>query len=306
MVKCWNKVPLKTSMHIRILHQEYGYRVCKIKEKYPKIPTRTIAYHAKLDQSSETTDRRHNNPGRPRKLNDRDCRRIRSKVVALRSFDSCNFSAVKLKKVCDLDNVCSTRTVARIMKDAGYHFLNTRQKGLMNKKDHKLRVQFAKKAIEQIGPSLWVERLSFFYDGVTFYHKTNPYGEAVAPKAKLWRKRSEGMSMSRKGKKEGNNARSVKLFVAIAYNKGVVMCEQWNPEVRFLGVNYKEFVKRHWPAALENSTNPKNKLVLQDGCPVQKSKQANLAYDELGVKIFNIPARSPDMNPIENIFHLVR
>ena len=80
------------------------------------------------------------------------------------------------------------------------------------------------------------------------------------------------------------------------------MCEHWNPDVKFNGVNYKE----HWPFVLENSTNPVNKLVLQDGDPVQQSKQAHQAYDAIGCKIFSILARSPDINPIENNFHLVR
>ena len=37
------------------------------------------------------------------------------------------------------------------------------------------------------------------------------------PKAKIWRKRSEGLKLTQKGKKTGNNGRQVKLFVAIAY-----------------------------------------------------------------------------------------
>ncbi len=48
------------------------------------------------------------------------------------------------------------------------------------------------------------------------------------------------------------------------------------------------------------------KLVLQDGDPVQKSAQARLAYDELRCSIFDIPPRSPDLNPIENLFNNVR
>ena len=35
-----------------------------------------------------------------------------------------------------------------------------------------------------------------------------------------------------------------KLFVAIAYQKGVIMCEQWDPNTPFLGIHYKEFAKK--------------------------------------------------------------
>ena len=98
----------------------------------------------------------------------------------------------------------------------------------------------------------------------------------------------------------------MRLFVAIAYGKGVILCKQFDPELRFIGANYKEFVKENFPIALERSANSVNKLVLQDGCPVQRSKQAHLGYDHVGCKIFNIPARSPDLNPIENVFHIAR
>ena len=112
--------------------------------------------------------------------------------------------------------------------------------------------------------------------------------------------------MTRKGKKEGNNGKKVRLFVAIAYRKGVIMCEQFSPDLTFNGPNYRQFVLDKFPLALQRSANPVEKLVLQDGDPVQKSAQARLAYDELRCSIFDIPAHSPDLNPIENLFHNVR
>ena len=76
------------------------------------------------------------------------------------------------------------------------------------------------------------------------------------------------------------------------------------PEIKFTRRNYKEFVKEHFSNTLELSTN--NKLILKDGCLVQKSKQAQTAYDDIVCKILSIPARSPDLNPIEIVFNLVR
>ena len=145
-----------------------------------------------------------------------------------------------------------------------YRFLNTSQKGLLSQKDHKLRIKFAKKAMKKVGSELWVKRLSFYYDGVSFYHKHNPFSDAT----------TEGLLITTKGKKEGNNGRCAKSFVAIAFGKGVVMCEHWDPDIHFNGKHYRDFVTTHWPAALQNSTIPINKLVLQDGDPMQKSRQA--------------------------------
>ena len=39
--------------------------------------------------------------------------------------------------------------------------------------------------------------------------------------------------------------------------------------------------------------------------PPTKFKTARKAFDEIGVLIFKIPPRSPDLNPIENFFNLV-
>ena len=87
-----------------------------------------------------------------------------------------------------------------------------------------------------------------YYDGVSFYHKV----EAIAHRKKIWRECGEGLEMTAaKGKKEGNNGRCVRMFVAISHGKGVVMCKQWDPKVTFNGINYKEFVRTHFPSAIE-------------------------------------------------------
>ena len=305
-VKTWKKVPLRSSIHMRVLHQDYGWRVSDIwRQKYPKLPRQTVDYHAKKDPADETEDRRKKNPGRPRKMNTTDVRRLKRKVTTLRQSDDPNFTAVKLQKVCDLSHV-STKTIHRRLNETGYQYLNTRQKGILTEDDRRKRTEFCRKCQTLVGDDLWFKAISFYYDGVNFYHKNNPFSDAVAPRAKVWRMPSEGLKITRKGKKVGNGGKKVRLFVAMAYGKGVIMCEQFPADQIFNGVNYRQFVLNHFPLALQKSTNPAQKLVLQDGDPVQKSKQARLAYDAVGCSIFDIPARSPDLNPIENLFHNVR
>ena len=162
-----------------------------------------------------------------------------------------------------------------------YFSLKTRQKGIMTEKDKKHRVKFCKNCLKLVGPELWLQRISLYFDGVTFSDKSDPFSEAIQRKAKIWRKRFEGFKLTRKGRKTGNSGHQLKLFVAIAYGKWVIMCQHWDPKVKFIGRNYKEFVKEHFPNILELSTNPDNKLILQDGGPVQKSKQAQMSYDDI-------------------------
>ena len=71
------------------------------------------------------------------------------------------------------------------------------------------------------------------------------------------------------------------------------------------GENFSNFVRKYFPAAFKNSANPKGMLFLQDGDPTQNSRKAKKAFDDVGCRMFSIPARSPDINPIENMFNNV-
>ena len=48
-----------------------------------------------------------------------------------------------------------------------------------------------------------------------------------------------------------------------------------------------------------------SRLFLQDGDPSQNSERVRNALRDMNVTIFNIPPRSPDLNPIENVFKLL-
>ena len=118
-----------------------------------------------------------------------------------------------------------------------------------------------------------------------------------------WRRANEGLSLTRKGKKEGSGGRVANFFVAISHKKGVVLCQQYFD--RLNGDMFYDFVKEHFTLAFSKSTNSRNMLFLQDGDPSQNSARAHAAFDEIGCKVFSIPARSPDLNPIENMFNVV-
>jgi hypothetical protein len=92
-------------------------------------------------------------------------------------------------------------------------------------------------------------------------------------------------------------------MVGIAHSKGVVLCEQWDG--RIMGEKFAAIVKCCFKRALRKSANPKGKLMLMDGCPRQNSRAAMHAINKVGAKVFKIPARSPDLNPIENFFNSV-
>ena len=105
-----------------------------------------------------------------------------------------------------------------------------------------------------------------------------------------------------KGQKEG--ATNANFMVAISYNKGVVLSKQYKGSIT--GQKFTNIVNSwEYEEALRNSSNSVQRRMLMDGCPRQNAKCALEALEDLGVLVFKIPARSPDLNPIENMFHLV-
>ena len=92
-------------------------------------------------------------------------------------------------------------------------------------------------------------------------------------------------------------------MVAIFYGKGAVLCEQYDGPIT--GEKFAVIVKSSFEKAFENSSNPKARRFLMDGCPRQNSKIAINAINKEYAKVFKIPSRSPDLNPTENFFNSV-
>ena len=94
------------------------------------------------------------------------------------------------------------------------------------------------------------------------------------------------------------------FFVTIACSKGVILCKQYHGTLT--GEGLAEFVRSYFLRTFERSKTPHGKLFLQDGDLRQVSRCAKNAMDDAGCCMFAIPARSADLNTIENMFHMVR
>ena len=92
-------------------------------------------------------------------------------------------------------------------------------------------------------------------------------------------------------------------MVGILHSHGVVLCDQYSGAIS--GQKFAEIVEESFPRAFRNSVNPQRKLFLMDGCPRQNSANTRKTITKVGGMIFKIPARSPDLNPIENFFKIV-
>lgn len=104
------------------------------------------------------------------------------------------------------------------------------------------------------------------------------------------------------GKKEG--AVNANFMVGMCYRRGVILCDQYYGTIT--GEKMKKIINNSIAPALENSVAPRARRILQDGCPRQNSRAALRAFHDQHINVFKIPARSPDLNGIENLFHTVK
>ena len=242
--------------------------------------------------------------GRPKRMSVRTERYIERELNKMRE-DQGTFYIPDLMANTGLTNThACERTVRRSMNRKGYRFFTSRKKGVLNPADYKIRLQFAQKMIKKYPPQFWSDGIAFYLDGVSFVYKTKPGEQARAPGTRTWRKKSQGLKRgsTAKGKKEGTGGRYAKFVVAISYGKGVIICE---PHEEMNGRYFANFIDTNFPQMFDNAEKDSTTFV-QDGDPSQNSGPAKAAIKRVKGKLLSIPARSPDLNPIENLFHLVK
>ncbi len=241
--------------------------------------------------------------GRNKKLLPRGERYVLRELRKLRSKEG-SFSISRLMLMTgNSENDISPRTISNVMRNDGYRLYDARKKGLLSPKDFRKRVKFARQ-MENRPIRFWTDDVAFYLDGVTFTYKTNPHDQARAPGSKIYRKRSEGLSPSctARGSKVGTGGHVAKFVVALTYQKGVIISESYE---KMNGEYFESFVRRNFERMFELSEKDSLQFV-QDGDPSQNSGQAKRAMEDCNAQLLLIPSRSPDINPIENFFHLVR
>ena len=279
------KMPLEVPVRLRYLHQDKGVKICDLVKRFPNYSKSNIYIHAKLPDEAAKTDGRKLNKGRPKVLTVRDERKIIRTMLMLRETLG-SFSIKRLKLESGVDPHVSDNTIMRILKRNKYHYLQSRKKGLMSRHDARTRLLFARKVKRILSRDFWTNGIGFYFDGASWTHKTNPCDQARSTTAMAWHKKSEGLALkcTTKGKKEGSGGKMVKVFVAIAYGHGAVLCEQY--EEQLTGQFFADSVREHFENAFENSSNPREKLFLQDGDPSQNSLKAKNAIFDIGARMF--------------------
>ena len=243
--------------------------------------------------------------GRPRKLSERDERSLLRQIDVLRRQEG-SFTVKRLMLEAGIDaTTVSCKTVRRLLHRHGYKYIQARRKGILTLADHESRLKFARGIRREYSSSLWTEQVAFYLDGVSFVHKYKPADQARSTQGRIWRKPGEGLSIGckTKGSHCGSGGRMAKFMVAITYREGVVLCEQYDK----LNARYfKDLVEREFGNMFKRANKGNSKLWIQDGDPSQNSALAHSPWLALGAALLSIPPRSPDLNPIENFFKLVK
>ena len=218
-------------------------------------------------QFKEASTKRYK-AGRPKKISLRQERRLVRGIKLLRTEEG-TFSSKRLMQRCSLrEGDVSNRTIRRYLNINGFKYLQARKKGLISDKDKRERFKFARSMRRNYSRNVWEKEIAFYLDATSYVYKRHPMDQARAPKGRIWRKVSEGLDLgcTAKGRKEGSGGKVVHVMVAISYGQPVLIAK---PFVKMNGQYFESRAKR----ALSRA----NAVLLS----------------------------SPDINPIENIFHLV-
>ena len=235
--------------------------------------------------------------GRPKKLTDRDRRKLIRTINTIRNEDT-NFTVQRLlaqsgPSSCEI----SYHTIYREVKAAGFNFLPVRKKGVVTNGDRSKKA-FARecKKLLSTSPNFFTRSIAFYLDGVSFVHKTRPLSNALAPRGRVWRKRSEGIQVTAKGSKSLAGGTRLHLLVAISYKQGVVMVEEYK---KMTG-KYSWFVRNKFLVLFCF------RVSVDENGSLWTMIHARKAIEKECCELVCIPARSLDLNPIENMFHTAK
>ena len=154
-------------------------------------------------------DRRSENKGRPRKVDDALERRILREVKRL-TVQGNGFTSKDIQTNVGAVDAMNNRTIRRVMNRHEIKYLHVRKKGILLPSDLPKRLKFTQRCSHCCLPSFWKRCISLYIDGVGFEWKSNPStsvrGTSVrGTRAMGWCKQSQGLDITQtgKGKKEG-------------------------------------------------------------------------------------------------------
>ena len=227
-----------------------GHYLCRVRglsvrtvAKMCKISPASVHRIAREKTSKRRTSEKTRKRGRHNKLSDRDKRRLIRCITVLRKREG-NFACKAIMDEAGIQQKdVYVRTVSRFLNSQNYYYLQNHKKGLMTAEDHIKRVTFANYMKANYSQEIWTEEIAFYLDGTGFTYKRNPLDQVRAPKARVWRKKSESLAPGciAEGHIEGTGGKVLRLMLAISNSKRVICCEP-----------YEKMNERYFAAFIDN------------------------------------------------------
>lgn len=279
------------------------------------VPRKTISNWIRKADAGGPKSRRTGavRPGRPKRLDKHDVRRLIAK--ATEDYEGRKLSWARLGRDCGLD--VSPKTIKRALNKAGFHRCKACKKPFLSKANVKARRCYAEEHLHE-PVEYWQQHM--YSDEASF---------STAERGSVWVTRRTGERFHKDCIQHtfDSGRASIMVWGAISYN--------WKSELLIIESTYKptkKFTKEGEPEMKKSITSKDYKeqvlevvvgpafrgeteyegykyggQFVEDAAPIHGSRKVLVQVKkDLGIPLHNRPSASPDFNPIENIWRIMK
>jgi transposase len=237
------------------------------------------------------------------------------KLLALRCKTACTSTVLQQHLAKEMGVHVSAPYIRKFLAKKGYQWLPRRQKRKYSAVQRKARLAFANKVLRMSAAGLKTA-MSFAMDGVVL--PMPPAGAedrmnfCLNGEEHMWRKATEGFSPKLAGGEDYGNqvplARAVPMWAGCS--AGGFSIITFHPRRKLCGAEWARIVEKGDLVKAIKAANPDRHAgpwsVLCDNESFLRAGPANAAHKAAGVKLWKIPPKSPDLNPVERCWSWLR